>query len=204
MLALGVSLWEPIRPGAFALTLACALLAIVGVVVIMAGAGNLVGVVLLAGAGVAGLVFLIACAVGLTAPLIRGLTLRPSIAASIAGFGFAALLSADLSHLKTRSDQSLSILDRVAEIRKAELSFADSSATHGFTCNGPDLPGIEGISWSSDALGGQELNRARIDGHWLYLRCPPSWSPQSLGIQVLSPGGQSVQYPVTRQASLQR
>jgi hypothetical protein len=198
-LALGIALWRPIRPDLYAFSLACSFFALAVPVFFMAAGSNLFGLVVLAGGGVIALGLLLCGAVALVAPPLRRLDPPPWVAAAVASVGALTLLAASARQLKNRTDDSLRILDRVQEIRRAELSYADSSPDHAFTCNGPDLPGLASVSWSVDQqLGGRELNRAHLDGHWIYLRCAPSARPQSLNIQVISPDGPPFQLTVSR------
>ena len=73
-----------------------------------------------------------------------------------------ALLSVALTGWQrlVRYQQSFTILDRIDEIRRAELIYGAERPDHAFTCNGPDISGLKNIQWRANAqLGLRERIR---------------------------------------------
>lgn len=187
LLVLGVSAWNAIYPGVYGATVAIAFSAAGIVMVGLYGGGNLAGFLIFlftaAGAVLGGIA-------GFGGRLIHSLTpphwLAPSAvtAAIILIMGIAAYAA------WIRSQQNVAIVDRIQEIRRAELAYAEHQSHGAFTCDGSRLPGLSGIEWrSSPQLGTTEKNETRIEGHQIYLRCEPSGKPQWVDIQVLSQFG---------------
>ncbi len=184
LLVLGVSAWHAIHPEVYGATVAIALVAVGTFLVSIWGGGNLAGLVVFlfsaAGAVLGGV-----AAFG--GRLLRARTLPQWLAPSAVTAAILLMVGIAAFGAWVRSQQDVSIIDRIQDIRQAELAYAAHRPDHAFTCDGSRLPGLSGLDWrSSSQLATTEKNEARIEGHQVYLRCEPSAKPQYVDIQVVS------------------
>lgn len=169
---LAVSLWEPISPPVYGLSIVAGFLT-AGCLFSLVSSGNLVGlaviVVVLYG-------FVVGIAVSVFGLLLRRLTrlhrwLPLGLLIAVAAFSLAA----NLGLWWSQREHTRKIVAVVEQIRRAELTYAASQSDHHFTCNGTDLPGIENIKWkANEDLGLQEKSQSYIEDHWVSLKCDTS------------------------------
>jgi hypothetical protein len=187
LLVLGVSAWNATNSGVYGATVALAFSAAGIVMVGLYGGGNLAGFVVFlftaAGAVLGGI-----AAFG--GRLLHSLTPPHWLAPSAVTAAIIVMVGIAAYGAWVRSQQDVTIIDRIQDIRRAELAYAEHQPDGAFTCDGYRLPGLSGIEWrSSSQLGTTEKNQARIEGHEIYLRCEVSAKPQWVDIQVVSQFG---------------
>lgn len=184
LLVLGVSAWHAIHPGVYGATVAAALSAAGIVVVSLYRAGNLAGLFVFLFASAGAVLGGIAAFGG---RLLRSLTPPHWLAPSAVTSAIVVMVGTAAYGAWVRSQQDVTIIDRIQEIRRAELAYAERQPDHAFTCDGSRLPGPSGIQWRpSSQPGTAEKSEARMEGHEIYLRCDPSAQPQWVDIQVVS------------------
>jgi hypothetical protein len=192
-----------VQPTLFGISLAGAFLIAAAAIVAASLSSNLAGLVVLSMAAVALGAAVFALMVASAAKALRRREVPGWFCYAAIAAGLVILLGANASQVRTKSKQAFQILDRVEEIRRAELAYAERHPGHAFTCNGPDLPGLAQLPWGAEEqLGRTERNRLQIDGRWIYLRCPPSAHPQAMSVIVIEPGKNALQFPVSRASPL--
>lgn len=183
--ALGVSTMRFAIPFVYALALGWMIPATVFTLVTL-HPGNLAGLAFWASV-LPGVV--VAAAVGIVGSLLRQLTLPDWVPYAFVGCGVIAFAALAAGSRYATAKHAAEIVDRLQEIRSAELAYAAHDPARGFTCNGPDLS-TPGIAWrASTTLGTRDKNEAPVDGYWIYLNCETSAHPRSFVIRAFSTEG---------------
>lgn len=193
---LAVSLFKPISPLVYGLSIIAAFVLVSAVLYLIFSSSNLIGlaVIVLAAYG-----FLMGLTVALFGSILRALLLPRWVPLGLLIAVAAFSLGVNVWLLWTQHKHSRRIVALVEEIRRAEVAYAATQPDHSFTCNGPDLPGLKNIEWkANEQVGLQEKNQTYIEDHWLDLNCEASAHPQWLYISSGSWWGHNLSVRVTR------
>jgi hypothetical protein len=179
LLVLGVSLWRPIIPWIYGGIVAAIFPALIWMMIgwpthsgSLAPLAYFVAVVLGAPVAVLG-------------TLLRHVHLPAWAPAALIAIGVLISLSTQTYTRWRWIVDAREIVERLQEIRQAEIAHASGRGRGAFTCHGPDLPGMKGLVWrSNQALGLREMSQAFLNSYWVYLECEASASPKSFKIRA--------------------